>query len=1377
MSDTALAAAPDILMDPIKASFDEVGITVANPDTIRSWSKGEIKNPETINYRTFKPEKGGLFCERIFGPTRDWECSCGKYKRIKHKNVVCDRCGVEVCLSRVRRERMGHIDLAVPVSHIWFYKCMPSRIGLMLDLTGRQLERVIYYEDYIVIDPGKTPFEKGQLLTENEYREAEDQYGEDFTAGMGAEAIRKLLENLDLLEEQQVIEKQMTQTKSKQIRKKLAKRLKLVQGFMGSKTRPEWMILNVLPVIPPDLRPLVPLEGGRFATSDLNDLYRRVINRNNRLRTLLQLKTPEVIIRNEKRMLQEAVDALYDNGRHGRAVTGAANRPLKSLSDMLKGKGGRFRQNLLGKRVDYSGRSVIVIGPELKLNQCGLPKKMALVLFEPFIIRRLKELGYVHTVRSAKKLIERQTPEVWDILEEVTKGHAVLLNRAPTLHRLSIQAFEPILIEGEAIRVHPLVCTAYNADFDGDQMAVHVPLSVEAQLEARTLMLAPNNIFSPSSGKPITNPSQDIPLGCYYLTQNPRNVGVKDAKATEVRLPLFAESSEVELALSEKSVKIHTRIRFQNPDRGTKTVYGNEELAVIETTVGRVLFNQIWPKELGFYNKVAGKKQLSDIIWRCYKAVGQACTVETLDKLKELGFREATRAGASIGINDMIIPKEKAVLIETAQKQIAEVEKQYRRGIITDGERKNKVQDIWTHTGEEIANALFRTLEHNDGRREANPVFMMVDSGARGNRTQVKQLAGMRGLMAKPSGEIIERPILSNFREGLSVLEYFISTHGARKGLADTALKTADSGYLTRKLVDAAQDVIITSEDCGTVNGIVVRPIYEGDEEVVSLATRIIGRVSCETVKDSVTNTPIIKANNLIDEETAAALDKVGHEQLKIRSVLTCENKRGVCAKCYGRNLSTGLMIGLGEAVGIIAAQSIGEPGTQLTMRTFHVGGTASQTFKQPIIKAKNDGIVRYNDLRAVQALDGTFIVLSKNGTVGVHGKDGRELESYPVVLGSVFSIADGGTVKKGETFVQWDPYNVPIITEKTGKIEFRDMIAGVTIRKEVDDETGVMGTVLIEHKDDLHPQIVIVDAQKEILASYSIPAGAHLEVKEGEKVQAGQRLAKTPRKIAKTKDITGGLPRVAELFEARRPKDACEIARIDGVVDIGGTVRGKRKLIVRDPQTGSEEEHLIPLSKHIIAFKGDFVKKGQQLTEGPVVPHEILDVCGPQELQEHLLNEVQEVYRLQGVEINDKHIEIIVRQMLRKVKITDPGDTTLLWGDQIDRLEFEGENERVSAKGGKPAEAAPVLLGITKASLETDSFISAASFQDTTRVLTEAATLGKSDRLRGFKENVIMGHLIPAGTGFKSNRNFELVHLGEPSLFEGDEVAEETTL
>ncbi|MGC1479097.1 MAG: DNA-directed RNA polymerase subunit beta' [Chthoniobacterales bacterium] len=1338
--------------------FDEVGITVASAESIRSWSKGEVKNPETINYRTFKPEKGGLFCERIFGPTRDWECSCGKYKRIKHKGIVCDRCGVEVTQSRVRRERMGHIELAVPVSHIWFYKCMPSRIGLMLDMTSRQLERVIYYEDYIVIDPGNTPLERCQLLTEMEYREAEDQYGETFTAGMGAEAIKRLLESTDLHAVNEEIEVAMGATRSKQLRKKLAKRLKLVQGFAQSKTRPEWMILEVLPVIPPDLRPLVPLEGGRFATSDLNDLYRRVINRNNRLKTLLQLKTPEVIIRNEKRMLQEAVDALFDNGRHGRAVTGAANRPLKSLSDMLKGKGGRFRQNLLGKRVDYSGRSVIVIGPELKLNQCGLPKKMALVLFEPFIIRRLKELGYVHTVRSAKKLIERQTPEVWDILDEVTKGHPVLLNRAPTLHRLSIQAFEPILIEGEAIRVHPLVCTAYNADFDGDQMAVHVPLSVEAQMEARLLMLAPNNIFSPSSGKPVTTPSQDIPLGCYYLTQTPRPGEYVD----NGRPPLFAEPWEVELAISEKAVTTHTPIRFRNPDFGNKTVYGDSEKRVIDTTAGRVIFNEIWPNEIGFYNKVCGKKQLSDIIWRCYQAVGQDGTVETLDRLKEVGFSAATQAGVSIGVSDMIIPDEKAGLIDKAYKEIALVQKQYTNGIITDGERKNKVQDIWTHTGEEVANALFRTLQHNEGRPEMNTVFMMVDSGARGNRTQIKQLAGMRGLMAKPSGEIIERPIISNFREGQSVLEYFISTHGARKGLADTALKTADSGYLTRKLVDAAQDVIITEDDCGTISGIVVRPIYEGDEEVVSLATRIVGRTSCETIKDPVTAKPAVKANQVIDEETAALLEHLGIEQLKIRSALTCESKRGVCKQCYGRNLANGGEAKLGEAVGIIAAQSIGEPGTQLTMRTFHVGGTASQTFKQPIVKAKNDGTLRFNDMRTVQSLENTYIVLSKNGSVTVHAKDGRELESYNVVVGSVISVADGADVKKGETFITWDPYNVPIITERAGKVAFRDMIPGVTIRKETDETTGAKGMVVIEHKEDLHPQIVIEDSNKEVLASYSIPAGAHVDVKDKEKVQAGQRLARTPRKIAKTKDITGGLPRVAELFEARRPKDAAEIAKIDGVVDIGGTVRGKRRLIVTNPDTGAEEEHLIPLSKHIIAFKGDTVTKGQQLTDGPVVPHEILEICGAQELQEHLLNEVQEVYRLQGVEINDKHIEIIVRQMLRKVKITDPGDTTLLWGDQIDRQVFENENEAVVEKGGKPAEASPVLLGITKASLETDSFISAASFQDTTRVLTEAATLGKVDRLRGFKENVIMGHLIPAGTGFPANRDFDIETLGE---------------
>jgi DNA-directed RNA polymerase subunit beta' len=1348
----------EIFGEERSVGFDQVAISVASPDAIRSWSKGEVKNPETINYRTFKPEKGGLFCERIFGPTRDWECSCGKYKRIKHKGVICDRCGVEVTLSRVRRERMGHIELAVPVSHIWFYKCMPSRIGLMLDMSSRQLERVIYYEDYIVIDPGQTQLQKTQLLNEQEYREAQEQYGDTFVAGMGAEAIKMLLSEIELHSLNAELEESMNNTKSKQIRKKLAKRLKLVQGFMSSHSRPEWMILDVLPVIPPDLRPLVPLEGGRFATSDLNDLYRRVINRNNRLKNLLQLKTPDVIIRNEKRMLQEAVDALFDNGRHGRAVTGAGNRPLKSLSDMLKGKGGRFRQNLLGKRVDYSGRSVIVIGPELKLHQCGLPKKMALVLFEPFIIRRLKELGYVHTVRSAKKMIERQTPEVWDILEEVTKGHPVLLNRAPTLHRLSIQAFEPMLIEGEAIRIHPLVCTAYNADFDGDQMAVHVPLSVEAQMEARLLMLAPNNIFSPSSGKPITTPSQDIVLGCYYLTQNPR----KTAQQGE-RLRLLSELQEIEFGLSEGAIKIHEKIRFKNPNFGKRTIYGNADTKIIETTAGRVIFNGIWPEGLGFFNKVAGKKQLSDIIWRTYQVSGQQKTVETLDRLKELGFSWATRAGVSIGITDMIIPDEKKTELDKAYKQIALVEKQYRSGIITDGERYNKIIDIWTHAGEEISNVMFRTLEHNEGRRELNPVFLMQDSGARGNRQQVKQLAGMRGLMAKPSGEIIERPITSNFREGLSVLEYFISTHGARKGLADTALKTADSGYLTRKLVDAAQDVIIVEPDCGTANGIIVRPIYEGDDEVVDLATRIVGRVSCETIGNPVTKETIIRANQLIEELQAGALMNIGVEQLKIRSVLTCESKRGVCAKCYGRNLATGQMVKLGEAVGIIAAQSIGEPGTQLTMRTFHIGGTATQLFKQPIIKAKNDGNVHFNDLRVVQSVDGNFIVLNKNGSVSVHAKDGREFERYNVVIGSVISVGDGVPVKKGDTFVQWDPYNVPILTERTGKVEFRDMIPGVTVKREIDDATGVLGTVVIEHKEDLHPQVVITDDKQEVVASYSIPAGAHVVVQETKRVQAGTLLAKTPRKIAKTKDITGGLPRVAELFEARRPKEAAEIAKIDGLVEFGGTVRGKRRLILRDPVTGQEEEHLIPLNKHIIVFKGDFVKKGSQLTEGPIVPHEILEVCGPQDLQEHLVNEVQEVYRLQGVEINDKHIEIIVRQMLRKVKVTEPGDTAMLWGDQVDRLEFEKENRRVIEQGGKPAEAVPVLLGITKASLETDSFISAASFQDTTRVLTEAATLGKIDFLRGFKENVIMGHLIPAGTGFIGHRSIRTLETGEP--------------
>ncbi|MCE2959659.1 MAG: DNA-directed RNA polymerase subunit beta' [Akkermansiaceae bacterium] len=1366
-------------VDERPEAFDQVSITVASPEIIRSWSKGEVKNPETINYRTFKPEKGGLFCERIFGPTRDWECACGKYKRIKHKGVVCDRCGVEVTLSRVRRERMGHIELAVPVSHIWFYKCMPSRIGLMLDMSARQLERVIYYEDYVVTDQGNTALEVGQLLTEVELREAEDTYGDgSFKAMMGAEAIMELLKQIDLASLAVKLEEELGTTKSKQNKKKLSKRLKITQGFAASKTRPEWMIQLVLPVIPPDLRPLVPLEGGRFATSDLNDLYRRVINRNNRLKNLLLLKTPEVIIRNEKRMLQEAVDALFDNGRHGRAVTGAGNRPLKSLSDMLKGKGGRFRQNLLGKRVDYSGRSVIVIGPDLKLGQCGLPKKMALTLFEPFIIRRLKELGYCHTVRSAKKMIDRKTTEVWDILAEVTKGHPILLNRAPTLHRLSIQAFEPKLIEGSAIRVHPLVCTAYNADFDGDQMAVHVPLSIEAQMECRQLMLAPNNIFSPASGRPITVPSQDIILGTYYLTW--AGIRTQVDRDKQEHLPLFENSSEVEFAIASRKIDYHSWIRIRNQDFGKKTVYGESDLKIIETTPGRVRFNEIWPAELGFYNKTVGKKQIGDIIWRCTQAAGKKKTVEVLDKLKSLGFMEAMRSGISIGIVDMLIPEEKPEVIAKAYEEVEKVSKQYRNGVITNGERYQKVVDIWTQATDTIANALYRKIEYNEGKKKASPLFMMVDSGARGNKSQIKQLGGMRGLMAKPSGEIIERPIISNFREGLSVLEYFISTHGARKGLSDTALKTADSGYMTRKLVDVAQDVIVFQQDCGTANGIAVEAIYDGDEEVASLSTRIYGRVSCEQVKDPVSGEVIVKIDDVITESQANALEKIGHEKLKIRSVLTCEADRGCCANCYGLNLATGLPVKIGEAVGIIAAQSIGEPGTQLTMRTFHVGGVAAATFKQPIIKTKNGGRLVYKDLRVVQDSDGNWVALNKNGSVSIRDKGGLELESHSIIIGSIISTKDGEDVKKGDTIVTWDPYNVPILTEKPGKVEFRDMILGITVASEVDKETGKKGTMVTEHKEDLHPQVCITDPKSgEVIISYSIPVGAHLSVKEGEVVTGGTQLAKTPRKVARTKDITGGLPRVAELFEARKPKESCVIAKIEGDVSFGGNVRGKKKVIVTDSTTGEQVDHLVPMGKHIIVTEGDKVKRGDQITEGPVSPEDLLEACGATELQEHLVNEVQSVYRVQGVEINDKHIEVIVRQMLRKVKITDPGDADqFLWGDQVERTTFKKVNAEIVANGGKPAEGEPVLLGITKASLETDSFISAASFQDTTRVLTEAATLGRIDYLTGFKENVIMGHLIPAGTGFHHHRDSEFEFTVEepepiveaPEIFEDEE-------
>jgi len=1352
---------------------DYANITLASPEAIRSWSHGEVKNPETINYRTFKPEKGGLFCERIFGPTKDWECSCGKYKRIKHKGVICDRCGVEVTLSRVRRERMAHIELAVPVSHIWFFKATPSRMGLILDMTMRNLERVLYYDNYIVTDAGDTPLKDKQLLSEEEYREAIDNYGfESFEAKIGAEGVRELLSKIDATEMLMALEEAMMNTRSKQTRKKLVNQMKVMEGFIKSNSRPEWMIMEVLPVIPPDLRPLVPLEGGRFATSDLNDLYRRVINRNNRLRTLLALKTPEVIIRNEKRMLQQSVDALFDNGRHGRAVTGPGNRPLKSLSDMLKGKQGRFRQNLLGKRVDYSGRSVIVVGPTLKLNQCGLPKKMALVLFEPFIIRRLKERGVVHTVRSAKKMIEREVDEVWDILDEVTRGHTVMLNRAPTLHRLSIQSFEPILIEGEAIQLHPLVCTAYNADFDGDQMAVHVPLSVEAQVESKSLMLATNNIFSPSSGKPVTTPTQDIALGVYFLTsesqsyQMERKKGKK--KSGNEHLRMMGDIMEVHTAFDEGVVSLHDRIRFRNPDYQRETRNGDKDRSVISTTVGRVFFNEVWPDGLGFVNKTATKKVVGTLIEQCYEIAGHAETVKVLDALKNLGYENATMSGMSIGLCDMIIPQDKSEMVGNARGEIEDVENKHRKGLITEGERYNMIIDIWTDTNDKLTNKLFDVLEENDdplneqSKEELNPVYVMVDSGARGSRQQIRQLAGMRGLMAKPSGEIIERPILSNFREGLSVLEYFISTHGARKGLADTALKTADSGYLTRKLVDVSHDIIITEENCHTLNGIEVAAITEGDDELVSLATRIIGRTAAEDICNPHTLDVLVAAGELIDKYSARKVESAGVELVVIRSVLTCESRRGVCAKCYGKNLATGKPAQLGQPVGIIAAQSIGEPGTQLTMRTFHIGGTASSVFKQPKIIAKASGIVKYEGIRSVK-VDDQNVILNKNGSLLIIDDEGRELERYQLVIGALVSVDDGGEVKSGETFVEWDPYSVPILSEHDGKIEFHDFIEGVTVQKGVDESTGVEGLVVMEHKEDLHPQIVIRDKKdKNKVGYYSIPAGAQVMIKEKEVVSAGFTLARTPRKTVRTKDITGGLPRVAELVEARTPKEAAEIAKIEGIVELGGIAKGKRKLIVRDTVTGAEEEHLIPMNKHVIVFPGDFVHKGQQLTEGPIVPQELLEVCGPQDLQEYLVNEVQAVYRLQGVEINDKHIEVIVRQMLRKVKITDPGDTEFLWGEQVEKQTFQEVNQKAVAEGRRPSEASPVLLGITKAALETESFISAASFQDTTRVLTKAATLGMVDQLRGFKENVIMGRLIPAGTGFPLYRDIKPVKLGE---------------
>jgi len=1314
-------------------TFDSVLIRIASPDVIRSWSRGEVKKPETINYRTLKPEKDGLFCERIFGPTRDYECACGKYKRIKHKGIVCDRCGVEVTQSKVRRDRMGHIELVTPVSHIWFFKTMPSRIGNLLDLSVRALEKVLYYEEYIVIDPKETPLKKRQLLTEEEYIKAQEQYGSgSFSAGMGADAIRVLLKELELEKIAVKFQRQVKTSKSKQARARAVKILKIVDAFRKSGNDSAWMILECIPVIPPDLRPLVALDGGRFATSDLNDLYRRVINRNNRLKKLLDLKAPDVIIRNEKRMLQEAVDALFDNGRHGRPVLGTGNRPLKSLSDMLKGKQGRFRQNLLGKRVDYSGRSVIVIGPEMKIYQCGLPKKMALELFEPFIIRKLKERGHVHTIRSAKKMVERVKPEVWDILEEVIHEHPVMLNRAPTLHRLGIQAFEPLLIEGKAIRIHPLVCAAFNADFDGDQMAVHIPLSMEAQMEARILMLSANNIFSPSNGQPIASPSQDIVLGIYYLTK------IRDKVKGDGTF--FSSPAEAILAYYDNEVHKHARVKLRLPSGET-----------VETTPGRMLLNQVLPRGFRYVNDIINKSKLSKIIAECYRQFGHNEVIHLLDRLKTLGFEEATRSGVSIGMDDIRIPETKGNLLAEARESVHAIEVQYKNGLITDGERYNKVIDIWTHTTDRVSDRMFEDFD------AFNPIFMMADSGARGSKQQIRQLAGMRGLMAKPSGEIIENPITANFREGLTVLEYFISTHGARKGLADTALKTADSGYLTRRLVDVAQDVIINEIDCGTVQGTFVEAIYEGEEEIVPLTDRIIGRVALDNIVDVVTDHQIVKSGEIINEAVAERLEEVGIEKIRVRSVLTCESRKGICAKCYGRDLATGRLAELGTATGIIAAQSIGEPGTQLTMRTFHIGGTASRVVEQSYFRARNDGVLQYHNLKTVITKTGEIVVINRNGSLSIHDSVGRELERYVIPTGAIIAQKAGDKVKKSEIFVKWDPYTVPILTEVSGRVRYEDIKAGITMNEEMDATTGMTERVIIEHKEEMHPQLLIVGAKDEIIGFYPIPTGAHVVVPDGGEITQGTLLAKTPRKIAKTRDITGGLPRVAELFEARKPKNPAVISEIDGIVEIGDVVKGQRKIIVKSG-TGMTKEYLVPHGKHLNVYKGDKVLAGQQLVDGPVVPQDILRVSGERSLQEYLVNEVQEVYRLQGVKVNDKHVETIVRQMLRKVRIEDGGDTDFIPGSHIDKLRFRDENEKMEKKGKALATATPILLGITKASLTTESFISAASFQETTRVLTEAASAGKRDFLVGLKENVIMGHLIPAGTGFPIHQSIEMV-------------------
>jgi DNA-directed RNA polymerase subunit beta' len=1373
--------------DPL--SFSAIRISLASPEKIREWSHGEVKKPETINYRTFKPERDGLFCAKIFGPVKDYECNCGKYKRMKHRGVVCEKCGVEVIQSKVRRERLGHINLATPVAHIWFLKSLPSRIGNLLDITLKDMEKVLYCEAYVVVDPKNTGLQRGELLTEERYAKTVEELGDEaFVAGMGAEAIRDLLRHIEVHSLSEQLRIEMKEATSEAKRKKLAKRLKVVDAFRESGNKPEWMMLEVVPVIPPDLRPLVPLDGGRFATSDLNDLYRRVINRNNRLKRLQELNAPEIIIRNEKRMLQEAVDALFDNGRRGKTITGPNKRPLKSLSDMLKGKQGRFRQNLLGKRVDYSGRSVIVVGPELKLHQCGLPKKMALELFKPFIYNKLEQRGLVTTIKSAKKLVEKERPEVWDILEEVIKEHPILLNRAPTLHRLGIQAFEPLLIEGKAIQLHPLVCAAFNADFDGDQMAVHVPLSLEAQMEARVLMMSTNNILSPANGRPIILPSQDIVLGLYYMTRErmfargefvtdgqAAKIG-KDGKEVKERVRpdqmqgVFASPDEVRMAYDHGQVDLQAAVRVR--------IAGE----LVPSTVGRVLMYEIVPKKLPFklVNRVMGKKQLGDLIDSCYRACGQKETVLLADKLRHLGYTYATKAGISICVDDLQIPARKVELLETAQKDVQEIEEQYTEGLITDGERYNKVVDIWAQVSEQIAEEMMSEIASeeliNDVSGEKrlspsfNPIYIMADSGARGSAQQIRQLAGMRGLMAKPSGEIIETPITTNFREGLSVLQYFISTHGARKGLADTALKTANSGYLTRRLVDVAQDCIIAEYDCGTMDGIDMSALVEGGEIIEKLGDRILGRVALDDIFDPYTGEVLVPTGEEITEDKVRIIEDAGIDHLKIRSVLTCETRRGICILCYGRDLARGHMVNIGEAVGVIAAQSIGEPGTQLTMRTFHIGGVGQVRTEQSQLEARYDGIMRLENADVVKR-EKHWIVMNRHGEVIIQDETGRERERYGLTYGAKLFFGDGGAVKAGQLISEWDPFSVPILTEVTGVVKFGDVIEGVTMTEQLDEVTGLSRKSITESKDaDLRPRISLKDDHNKTLkipnsendARYFLPVGSTIAAAEGDHVEAGDIIARIPRETTKTKDITGGLPRVAELFESRKPKEHAVIADIDGTISFGKDTKGKRKVIIT-AERGDPKEYLISKGKHLSVREGDRVRAGEPLMDGSSNPHDILRVLGEKALAKYLVDEVQEVYRLQGVKINDKHIETIVRQMLRRVRVIDVGDTGFLVDEHVEKYVFEEENERVIAKGAKPAQGEPLLLGITKASLSTESFISASSFQETTKVLTEAAVCGKVDYLRGLKENVIMGRLIPAGTGLGAYKRLS-VHIDEPA-------------